>query len=813
MQNAIALWAGTNANIPDGWSRVTDLDGKFAKGTADATDPGTVGGSATGTHNHTSSSNHGHTVGAHTHPFTVGAASGSVATGGTSSGALSRTHTHVGGNTGAVSGGGLSSVSITYSTETLLPPYYELIYIKSDGSTGLPDDAIILWDDSTLPSGFAFCDGNNGTPDLRDKFIRGAAPAGNAGGTGGASTHTHDMPHTHSETAHGHSSASSGGSTGPYTDYETASGTADSVPGNHSHTVTFGTSTMGWSGEPDTSATNHEPLHRKLLAIQNQNGTHSTPNGAIFFWEDTLASISDFFYLCDGTNGTYDMRGYYVKIGANTSDIGGTDGANTHNHVDSHTHTGGSHTHSGSTVAVGNTHNSFNDNNKDLSTGAHTHPVTVSSASANWNSTEVTSTTDSNEPRYYTLAFVKYNAYLSTTAGTTLLEDTEPDTSAGTADFDAALEPAQGKYRWIIHDIDQGKDLGDVTEARGKAFNIYLNQESTAQFTLNATNALASSEFISLGRKELHIYRNNDRVWGGELTAYEGTLGASEEDFTITARSFESLFKDRYTGAARQFNAVDAGQIAWTLINESQQLTQGDFGVTSGEIQATTNRTRLYEYKNIYQAITELAEVDNGIDWEITPYKVFNVYLSKGTDRSGDDLLEYGGNVEEVRFSYDFTEPGNRAIVLGKGSGASITYADEFDSTSRSLYKLRERIVPYKDVDNQDVLDARAERTLNERKDPVETLEVTQARGAGILAFTRVNVGDHVWVKVRHGIVNVNNKYRIRGLNVEIADDGTERVTYILTNQPKVQQNFYDVIRDIENQLAIWAATNYALAS
>lgn len=56
-----------------------------------------------------------------------------------------------------------------------------------------PVGGIIMWSGTlaTIPSGWALCDGTNGTPDLRDKFVRGAAPAADPGATGGADTHDH----------------------------------------------------------------------------------------------------------------------------------------------------------------------------------------------------------------------------------------------------------------------------------------------------------------------------------------------------------------------------------------------------------------------------------------------------------------------------------------------------------------------------------------------------------------------------------------------------------------------------------------------
>jgi hypothetical protein len=54
---------------------------------------------------------------------------------------------------------------------------------------------IILWSGSiaTIPSGWALCNGSNGTPDLRNNFIVGAGTTYAVGTTGGALTHRHNV--------------------------------------------------------------------------------------------------------------------------------------------------------------------------------------------------------------------------------------------------------------------------------------------------------------------------------------------------------------------------------------------------------------------------------------------------------------------------------------------------------------------------------------------------------------------------------------------------------------------------------------------
>lgn len=61
---------------------------------------------------------------------------------------------------------------------------------------------IILWYGSiaSIPDGWLLCNGANGTPDLRDKFIVGAGDTYSVDDTGGNATHTHSFisdPHFH----------------------------------------------------------------------------------------------------------------------------------------------------------------------------------------------------------------------------------------------------------------------------------------------------------------------------------------------------------------------------------------------------------------------------------------------------------------------------------------------------------------------------------------------------------------------------------------------------------------------------------------
>lgn len=73
---------------------------------------------------------------------------------------------------------------------------------------GVPAGVIAMWSGTTAPQGWAICDGTNGTPDLRGRFIvghkSGDTDFGVMGDTGGAKTHTHDNHSVSLDASHSH---------------------------------------------------------------------------------------------------------------------------------------------------------------------------------------------------------------------------------------------------------------------------------------------------------------------------------------------------------------------------------------------------------------------------------------------------------------------------------------------------------------------------------------------------------------------------------------------------------------------------------
>ena len=88
---------------------------------------------------------------------------------------------------------------------------YGILGTVPTSTSVLPSGSIILWSGSTgsIPSGFYLCNGSNGTPDLRDRFIVGAGGNYTVAQTGGSAdaivvSHTHTATSTSTVTDPGH---------------------------------------------------------------------------------------------------------------------------------------------------------------------------------------------------------------------------------------------------------------------------------------------------------------------------------------------------------------------------------------------------------------------------------------------------------------------------------------------------------------------------------------------------------------------------------------------------------------------------------
>lgn len=117
------------------------------------------------------------------------------------------------------------------------------------GNSGVPAGIISLWSGSiaSVPSGWALCDGLNGTPNLQNRFVVGAGGSYAVGATGGSAdavvvAHSHSASlSTNGNHRHSISGNNNSGDNPNYTDFTNISGRTayTNYAGDHSHSVSI----------------------------------------------------------------------------------------------------------------------------------------------------------------------------------------------------------------------------------------------------------------------------------------------------------------------------------------------------------------------------------------------------------------------------------------------------------------------------------------------------------------------------------------------------------------------------------------------
>lgn len=145
------------------------------------------------------------------------------------------------------------------------------------------------------------------------------------------------------------------------------------------------------------------------------------PSGGIIMWSGSVASVPAGWFLCDGANGTPDLRNRFVVGAGSTYAVNATGGADTvtlttaqmpaHGHTFSGTtNTTGAHVHS----YQNNVNGSFNGSNQDGSDGANASNTFRNTTSAGDHAHTFSGTTASvgsgqaheNRPPYLALAYI-----------------------------------------------------------------------------------------------------------------------------------------------------------------------------------------------------------------------------------------------------------------------------------------------------------------------------------------------------------------------------------------------------------------------
>ena len=278
-------------------------------------------------------------------------------------------------------------------------------------SERLPRGSIIMWNGSSVPSGWALCNGGHGTPNLSGRFIVAYGNGygiGNTGGTNHITITTAQMPtHKHGASSnnklgdHNHGGTSSSNET----DSHSHTGTITSGGVAHNHGSVWGTQSHA---------------HNHSVSLNNESVSHGHTMSAFqhrhqgIYTQFGKEVNNDDFNNDGGTGpswqGGVGDNGYYVT-GAAGGHAHSLDGATTnHTHPFTTGNESAAHTHTPTLNNATSTHNHAL-SNVSTHSKTHDHALTITSESMAHNHTITINNTGGgqsydNRPPYYALAFI-----------------------------------------------------------------------------------------------------------------------------------------------------------------------------------------------------------------------------------------------------------------------------------------------------------------------------------------------------------------------------------------------------------------------
>ena len=333
-----------------------------------------------------------------------------------------------------------------------------------------------------------------------------------------------------------------------------------------------------------------------------------------------------------------------------------------------------------------------------------------------------------------------------------------------------------------------GDFVGEFETFRNLKFSKNLNSYGTCSFEIPLEDTKAGSLVVPR-RYCVYIYRREDKayegdlVWAGEQFLRFAHFKSNDDNWleVYCHDWFEQLYH-RFTSKMVQYDQIDAGQIAWDLIDDTQNDSggYGGLGITAGTIATTMNRDRTYYNQNIGEAIVNLANVISGFDFEITDDKEFNVYTVKGEDKSEDVVFNLGINVKEMDIKEDFITPVNRAIILGEATDEDELQRVERENTDfMKTYRLREQLLSEMDITDLATLQNKGDALLRKYQLPLITLtmNILESSAPNVTDFA---LGDLIRVVAQKGFYDINKDYRVFGYEVSLGDKNEEALKLTL---------------------------------
>lgn len=338
-------------------------------------------------------------------------------------------------------------------------------------------------------------------------------------------------------------------------------------------------------------------------------------------------------------------------------------------------------------------------------------------------------------------------------------------------------------WRVDLHALNNAVPLLSNIAVRDQQFSFgyVLNGPGSFNADLILTHVDSTEANFAEGARELRVYRDNVLVWGGYLWRVEAQL---PDALQIVGQGYHSRLRRRFVMTDLIYITTAQEAIARGLVDHTQAQPSGSMGITTtlagNHTGASVARDRNYcsaDSPNIAAGIDELAGLDDGLDFEITPSPTSsaNKVLKTYSPRKGTTVAVTIDKFLALDYQSDASDVVSRTFARGDGDCSPPT-DDRSDATALASYGLLQDAITVDSDKLTDVQGANRE-VLRNRKTPRRNATVTFHEAQGP-AFGTYGVGDIVTLVAAKGYMSFSRQMRVITLDVQIR--GNNKATYTL---------------------------------
>lgn len=368
--------------------------------------------------------------------------------------------------------------------------------------------------------------------------------------------------------------------------------------------------------------------------------------------------------------------------------------------------------------------------------------------------------------------------------------------------------PATGPWRILYGPTQpQGGITGEILQAQNKTITLRTEPDQNHEVSFDADGLSPAIAGITEILTDIIVMYGPQIVFCGRVFPSQDTLTASAHRSQFTALDYREVLRKRAVlpGDQLSWTNVEQATIAWNMIQATQGRPGGNLGIARGAGQVTgvtrTQTNTLGDY--IGDGITNLAKLNNGFEWQITPYGFADLrldvfYPQQGTNRGV--VLAWGdARISSITRTVDPSTFADCVYVTGAGTttGGTLTPQHLEASDIGSRPEQRWDLVIGTADNTQTTLNDDAAALLNQAQVVVPSYVIQFYPGAW-RGPSDVWLGDQVQLQIDSGRLEVNDSLRVVEMMFQISPDNTEVLTLTVGQLPfRLNRKIASILKQI----------------